>query len=235
MKAAEVIEELRSLGGESYRKVLANHGVAGTCFGVKIADMKKIVKRIRGDQALAMELYESGIFDAMYLAGLVADGAKMSKKDLERWAKGARAAMIAEYTVPWVASESPHGRELALAWIDSGDERTACAGWGTLASIALTRPDAELDLSLYRKLLARVAKTIHGAPNRVRYVMNSFVIAVGSAVAPLHAAALETAAKVGEVSVDMGGTSCKVPDAAGYIAKTVARSGPGKKRKTVRC
>jgi 3-methyladenine DNA glycosylase AlkD len=47
-------------------------------FGVKVGDLKPIVKQIKGDQELAMQLYATGNSDAMYLAGLVADGRKMT-------------------------------------------------------------------------------------------------------------------------------------------------------------
>ncbi len=49
----------------------------------------------------------------MYLAGLVADGSQMTKKQLNAWAESAAGMqMIAEYTVPWVAVENADGREL---------------------------------------------------------------------------------------------------------------------------
>jgi hypothetical protein len=47
--------------------------------------------------------------------------------------------------------------------------------------------------------------------------------------------ALQTAAKIGPVTVDMGGTACKVPSAAEYIQKVQKRGAIGKKRKTVKC
>ena len=73
------------------------------------------------------------------------------------------------------------------------------------------------------------------APNKVRYVMNQFVIAVGAYVKPLLAEAKKAAQAIGTVSVDMGDTACKVPDASEYIAKIEAMGRVGKKRKTVRC
>jgi hypothetical protein len=65
--------------------------------------------------------------------------------------------------------------------------------------------------------------------------MNGFVIAVGGAVAPLADLAIATGEKVGTVSVDMGGTACKVPFAPEYIRKVHAKGNLGKKRKTVKC
>src|SRR5262245_21137453 len=125
MTAQDIVQELKSLGSETYKKVFLKHGVREPFFGVKVEDLKKIQKRIKMDYQLALDLYDTGISDAMYLAGLIADDAKMTKKDLERWAEGAYWSMISEYTVPWVASGSKHGRELALKWIESKKENIA--------------------------------------------------------------------------------------------------------------
>lgn len=235
MTAKEILSELKSLGRDSYKKVLLNHGVAEPVFGVKIEEMKKIVKRVKKDYRLALDLYDTGVYDAMYLAGLIADDAKMTKKDLEHWLAKATSDALAQFTIAWVAAESPHGRELALKWIDSPKENTATAGWSTLSGLVAIKDDADLDLPELRRLLQRVQKTIHDAPNLVRYAMNSFVICVGSYVKPLSELALQTAAKIGPVSVDLGNTACKVPGAVEYIRKVEKRGTIGKKRKTVKC
>ena len=76
---------------------------------------------------------------------------------------------------------------------------------------------------------------IHQAQNRVRYAMNNFVISVGTYIPSLTDKSVEIAKSIGKVSVDMGGTSCKVPFAPEYIEKVVAKGFVGKKRKAVRC
>lgn len=235
MTAAEILKELKPLGRDGYKRILLNHGVQEPVFGVKIEDLKKIQKRVKKDYRLALDLYDTGVYDAMYLAGLIADDLKMTKKDLQHWLDKANCPALAEFTVAWVAAESNHGRELALKWIDSDKESVAAAGWATLAGLVAIKDDADLDLAELKRLLGRVQKTIHHQPNRVRYVMNSFVIAVGSYVKALTNLAVQTAAKIGPVTVDMGGTACKVPSAADYIKKVQQRGTVGKKRKTVKC
>jgi len=235
MSAEDILNELKPLGQEGYKKILLNHGIREPLFGVKIEHMKKIQKRIKKNYQLALDLYNTGIYDAMYLAGLIADDQKMTKKDLQHWVENANGAMTCEYTVPWVAAESLHGREVALKWIDSKKESIAAAGWATLSSLVAIKDDADLDLDELKQLLQRIQKTIHEQPNRVRYTMNGFVIALGSYVKPLTSLALQTAAKIGAVTVNMGGTACKVPDAAEYIRKVQKRGAIGKKRKTAKC
>lgn len=235
MTAKAILEQLKPLGLDSYKKVLLNHGIKEPIFGVKIEELKKFQKRIKKDYQLALDLYDTGVYDAMYLAGLIADDHKMTKKDLRHWAETANNSGISEYTVPWVAAESLHGHELALEWIESKKEDIASSGWATLRGLVAIKDDAELDLAELKQLLQRVQKTIHQQPNRVRYAMNDFVISVGSYVKALTDTALQTAAKMGTVMVDMSGTACKVPSAAEYIQKVQKRGTIGKKRKTVKC
>jgi hypothetical protein len=234
MELNEAMAALEKLGNAQTRKTWLAHGAVGDVFGVRIGDMKTLLKPLRGRHDVALQLYATGNVDAMYLAGLVAEGAKMSRKELNDWVRKARWSMQSDYTVPWVAAESPHARELALAWMDSRKETIACAGWNTYSGIVSTRPDAELDLAEVERLLERVVRDIGAAANRVRYCMNGFVIAVGAAVKPLHAKAKAAAKKIGAVNVDLPG-DCKVPNASEAIAKIAALGRVGKKRKTMKC
>jgi 3-methyladenine DNA glycosylase AlkD len=204
--------------------------------GVSVADLKVVAKSIKGQQALACELYATGIMDAMYLAGMVADGSKLTREQLIAWAEGAaKMQMISEYTIPWVTVENPQGRALALQWIKSKKEHVAAAGWSSYSGLVSTLPDDQLDLAEIEGLLDTVVKQIGSAPGRVRYTMNTFVICVGGYVKPLSKRAKAVAKQIGVVSVEMGETGCQVPSALDYIAKMEARGKLGVKKKTIRC
>jgi 3-methyladenine DNA glycosylase AlkD len=232
-----IMAELKKKGTEKTRKIYARHGMAtDNMFGVSVADLKNIAKTIKGQQGLAGKLYETGNMDAMYLAGMVADGAQMTPKQLNAWAEGAaNLQMIAEYTVPWVTVENPHGRDLAVQWIKSKKERVASSGWCTYSGLVATKPDEALDFAEIESLLGTIVKGIKSAQNRVRYTMNGFVIAVGSYINPLSKQAKATARQIGVVSVDLGDTACNVPPATAYIEKIEAAGRVGQKRKTIRC
>ncbi len=237
MSLQAVMEELRSKGKEQTRNIYIRHGVpVGCAFGVSIADLKPIAKAIQGQDQLALELYATGNYDARYLAGLVMNGAHMTRRQLQEWAEGAKdMTMISEFTVPWVTVENADARAIALDWINSPEAHIANAGWCTYSALVANRPDKDLDLGEIEQLLDRVVAEIGSAPNRVKYNMNAFVIAVGAYVQPLLVPAKETAEKVGVVLVDMGDTSCKVPLATAYIAKVEAAGRVGQKRKMIRC
>lgn len=234
MTAKEILAEIKPLGNANYKKILLNHGVPEPCLGVKIEELKKIQKRIKKNYQLALELYDTGVYDAMYLAGLIADDQQMSRKDLQDWVRKASPA-LASFTVAWVTAGSRFGRELALEWIDADKELVAGAGWATLSSLVAIKEDAELDLPELKQLLGRVRRTIHQAPNEVRKHMNGFVIAVGSYVGALKDLAIDAGEKIGPVTVDMGNTDCQTPFAPDYIRKVEKRGSIGKKRKTAKC
>ncbi|CAN5516327.1 DNA alkylation repair protein [soil metagenome] len=235
MTANEIVAELTPLGNERAKKMwMTNGGAKEPCLGVKVEDLKKIQKRVKTDYQLALDLYDTGIAEVMYLAALIADDAKMTKKDLQKWVANATCGWVAEFSVPWVASSSPHGRELALKWIDSKNETIVSAGWGTYSSLVAIKDDADLDLAEIKTLLQRVAKSIHQQPNRVKVMMNSFVIAIGCHVKPLHTLAVETAKSIGKVEVDLTG-ACAIAFAPDAIKKVAARGAIGKKRKSPKC
>jgi 3-methyladenine DNA glycosylase AlkD len=235
MTAQEILNELKALGSESYKRVIFKHGVSEPCYGVKIGDMQKIVKRIKKDYQLALALYDTGVYDAMYLAGLIADDAKMTKKDLTHWLKQAYCRPLAGWTVAWVAAGSSFGWELALEWIDSKETLQAVAGWATLASLVSVKSDEDLDLKQLKSLVKRVRKSIHQETDEVRYHMNAFLISLGSYVEPLLDEVLKAAEKIGPVTADLGDNDCKTPSITEYIAKVEKRGAIGKKRKTAKC
>jgi hypothetical protein len=83
--------------------------------------------------------------------------------------------------------------------------------------------DKTLPDDYFRPYLRIIETDIHNRKNRVRYSMNNALIAIGIRNETLQKEAVAVANKIGTVDVDHGETSCKTPDAAGYIERTVAR------------
>lgn len=232
---SEIIDQLSARGDGATKAVLLKHGAKEPCLGVKIDAIKSILKQTERHHDLAMGLFESKIFDAMYMAGLLMDGSTMSRTELDAWAQTNYGSSISSYTVPWVASESPHGYGLAQEWIKSPHEFVAVAGWETLAALASVKADSGLDLAGYGRFLDDIPTAITSAKNRVKQAMNNFVISVGIYVAPLQGEALRIADALGTVRVDQGDTACRIPPAREYIEKAIARGKAGQKKKTAKC
>ena len=235
MNYEEMIQKLEELGSEQTKQIFMNHGVKEPYFGVKIGDLKKLVKYVKKDHELALQLFNSGNHDAMYLAGLSVNPKLISKETLQDWAKKAYWYMVAEYTVAGVAAESDYALELTREWMQSEDEMVSVCGWSTYSNYLSITPDEKLDIAEIRALLNQVKHTIHEERNRVRYVMNGFVMSVGSYVTELNDEAKQVAEHIGKVQVDVGKTACKVPLATEYIKKVEVKDRVGIKRKTCIC
>lgn len=231
-----ILKELEGMGNPSTKKMLMNnHGVLEPCFGVKIGDMKSIVKRIKVNHELALGLYDTGNYDAMYLAGLIADDQKMTKRDLQKWANNAKGGSLAGYTVAWTASGSRFGWELGLKWIESKKEHVATCGWNTLSCLMTLKQDDELDLTKVKSLIHTIEKDIHDTPDFIRYAKNHFLISVGCGVESLTKEVVEIAKRIGPVSANIGNNQCQIPSIIDYIKKVEKRGYIGRKRKSVKC
>lgn len=235
MTATEILIELKSYGSESIKKIFLKHGAKEPFFGVKVENLKKIQKIIKKEYQLALDLYDTGNSDAMYLAGLIADDKQMTKANLNHWVQKAYWYMLSEYTVPWVAAESNFGHELALEWMASDQENIASSGWATYSNLLAITPDEKLDKKEIESLLMKIENEIHSAQNYVKRAMNGFVIAIGGYVPELTELAIATGNRIGKITVNMGDTSCKTPYSPEYIEKMIKRGTLGRKKKTVKC
>lgn len=235
MTVKDILDQLEAYGDERTKNTYMTHGAREPLFGVKAADLKKILKKTKKNHELSLGLYNTGNSDAMYLAGLMADEKQMTKAHLIDWVEKAYWSYLSEYTVPWVAAETEFGIELGLDWIESKEETIAAAGWATLAYYSAVNEDEHLEIELYKKLLDRVGEEIHNGQNRMKYAMNGFVISIGTYIKELTEKATQISEKIGVVEVNMNGTACKVPLAKTYIQKVIDKERVGKKRKTARC
>jgi len=118
MTFEEIMRFLKEHENPGGKKVLMRHGARDPFYGVRIADLKKIVKKVKKNHELAMKLYATGNSDAMYLAGLIADESRMSKPDLQSWVKDAYWYMLSEVAVadhPLASGLFPR-KKLRPAW-----------------------------------------------------------------------------------------------------------------------
>lgn len=218
---AALQRELERAGTEQNRKVFRRHGVTSELFGVSYAALREIAKRAGINQEAAQQLWASGNHDARILATMIADARAITKKELEHWAKALDNYVITDAFCQ-LAARTPHARALFEDWASSSDEWRGSAAW-TLLAVLAAREDEFTDDEL-REHLQTIEGHIHAAKNRVKYAMNSALIAIGIRGGTIERAAVDAAARIGPVEVDHGETGCRTHDAAEYIAKARARS-----------
>ncbi len=223
MELAQAMAQLEAAGSEQTRKTYGRHNIRGPMFGVSYAALNTMRKAIKKDQALALQLWETGNHDARILATMVADPAQFDETLAQRWATDVPDHAVAD-AFSGMLHKAPPAQVLLERWANAGDEWHERIAWGLLGQLALHH--SEIPDSYFEPFLEAIGRDIHSRLNRVRESMNSALIANGMRGGELEKRALELAAAIGPVEVDHGDTYCKTPDAAAYILKAKARKKP---------
>lgn len=235
MELDEVLQVLEESATEHTKKNYLSRGVREPLFGVPTGAMKPLKKRIGVDQALADALWDTGNYDAMYFAGMIADVDAMSAGDFDRWIDRAYCRMLSDFVVAVTLAESDLAQPVALGWIRSGDEARASAGWACYEWLLAWRPDTFFDTDEVSALLDLAGATIQTAPDRVKPAIRNFVVAVGVSYMPLHDHAVRTAESIGSVAITSDGERRVLGSVAEPIRLAEAKGRLGFKRRAVRC
>lgn len=210
------MEQLEEVGTEQNRKVYKRHGAKEPLFGVSFANLNKLKKEMKKDCDLAVVLWDTGNMDARALATMIADPKQFTSEQLNEWIKDSDYYCLIDVLMSPV-SKSSFAMEKMEEWTVSEDEWVGRAGWTLLAHIAMK--DKKLEDSFFLPYLEKIESTIHEEKNRKKQAMHSALMAIGIRNDELEKQAISVAQKIGKVDIDHGDTSCKTPDAEGYIKK----------------
>ncbi|NCC77580.1 MAG: DNA alkylation repair protein, partial [Clostridia bacterium] len=111
-----ILAELEALASERLKKNYIGQGAHEPLFGVAIGSMKPLLKKIGLNQPLAEALYATGNYDAMYLAGMIAEPRIMTEADFDRWMETAYFHMISDYIVAVTLAETDIAQTVADKW-----------------------------------------------------------------------------------------------------------------------
>lgn len=231
MNYNEVMKKLESLGTAQARKIYTNHGNDIDMFGVSMANLKKVLKPIKKDKELGLELMRSKNSDAMYLSQWIVDSEMLTIEDLEELIELTNYYMTLDTVIPNLAIKN---KELTWqcinTWMNSDNPRKRQSAY-SLYSIVLSKyPNDEIKEEEVLEILKHIETVIHTEENRVRYNMNNFVISAGIYNESLTKYCIDLSERIGKVTVFMGKTSCKVPFAPEYIKKVENMGRIGLKR-----
>lgn len=221
MNAEEILATLKRLGKPQTAAIYKRHGSGDDVFGVLTSEIARLQKKIKGDHALAQELWKTGNAEARVLALLIADPKKLTRADADRLVEDGPVRFLGCY-LSGLLARSPIAAATMRAWMKSPDEFPREMGYGILGARLKDDPDSVGDAEA-EKVLAMIEKEIHFSPNWARYSMNGALISIGVFKPALRKKAIETAKRIGRVEVDHGDTNCKTPDAAPFIEKASKR------------
>ncbi|WNI20455.1 DNA alkylation repair protein [Streptomyces sp. ITFR-16] len=214
----EVMAELAAPEDPKARAVNERHG---DDHGVNLGRLRALAKRLRTQQELAVQLWDTGDTAARLLALLVCRPKAFGRAELDAMVRDARSPKVHDWLVNYVVKKSPHAEELRLAWTADPDPVVASAGWALTTERVAKKPDG-LDLA---GLLDTIETGMKDAPDRLQWAMNHCLAQIGIEHAEHRARAVAIGERLEVLKDYPTSAGCTSPFAPVWIAEMVRRRG----------
>jgi 3-methyladenine DNA glycosylase AlkD len=212
----EVMAELSALEDPKTREVNQKHG---DDHGVNLSTLRALAKRLRTQQELARQLWETGDTAARLLAILICRPKAFEGDELDVMLRQARIPKVHDWLVNYVVKKSAYSEGLRLAWSADPDPVVASAGWALTTERVATKADG-LDLA---GLLDEIETQMKDAPDRLQWAMNSCLAQIGIDRPEYRARAIDIGERLEVLKDYPTPPNCTSPFAPVWITEMVRR------------
>lgn len=213
---AEVMAELAALEDPKARAVNERHG---DDHGVNLSKLRAVAKRLKTQQELAHQLWETSDTAARLLALLICRPKAFEREQLDAMLREAHKPKVHDWLVNYVVKKGPHSEDLRLAWFADPDPVVASAGWALTTERVAKNPDG-LDLA---GLLDVIEAEMKGAPDRLQWAMNYCLAQIGIEHAEHRARAIDIGERLQVLKDYPTPPNCTSPFAPIWITEIVRR------------
>lgn len=222
MTVQQVLKELESLGDEARRKHNAKAGAGENQYGVPMGDIRKVAKKLKGDHALALRLWETGNIEAQLVATLLMKPRELSADELDRLVRSIDFAYVADWLSSYVTKNHPDKEKLREKWMKEKKNVWAMrAGWSLTAErVAGDSQGIDLDA-----LLDRIEKGMGKSAPEAQWTMNTCLYQIGIHHSKLRERAIAIGEKLGLYRDYPCSKGCVSPFAPIAINEMVKRQG----------
>nr|WP_235506106.1 DNA alkylation repair protein [Arthrobacter sp. Leaf337] len=213
---AAVMAELDALEDPRAREVNERHG---DDHGVNLSKLRGIAKRLKTQQELARQLWQTENTAARLLAILICRPKAFDRDELDAMLRAARTPKVHDWLVNYVVKKSPHSEELRLVWSADPDPVVASAGWALTTELVAKKLEG-LDLA---GLLDVIEAEMKEAPDRLQWAMNHCLAQIGIEHAELRARAIRIGERLEVLKDYPTPPNCTSPFAPIWITEIVRR------------
>jgi len=213
---AEVMAELAALEDPKIREVNQKHG---DDHGVNLGKLRDLAKRLKTQQDLARQLWETDDCAARLLALLICRPRAFERDELDVMLRAARTPKVHDWLVNYVVKKNPHAEALRRAWFADPDPVVASGGWALTTERVAKKPEG-LDLA---GLLDVIEAQMKDAPDRLQWAMNHCLAQIGIEHAEHRARAIDIGERLEVLKDYPTPPNCTSPYAPIWIAEMVRR------------
>jgi 3-methyladenine DNA glycosylase AlkD len=142
-QSEDILATLRAHANPANVAGMARYGInpSGT-LGVPIPILRKLAKECGRSHELAAALWESGVHEARILATLVDDPARVTKGQMDRWARDLDSWDVCDQACQNLFRYTPFAFDKAAQWARARPEFVRRAGFSLMAGLAVKSKDA---------------------------------------------------------------------------------------------
>lgn len=175
MTLKETLAELQEFGNEKMFAQNKKNGVGDNQYGVRLGDIRKVVKKIKIDHDLALELWQNEMLEARLLATLVVNPKKLSVEEMDAMVGSISTVQVADWYNAYIVKKHPDNEVLRQKWMEDSRPMAVRAGWN-LTSQRLAKKYKNLDV---KSILDRIESEMDKADNLVQWTMNFSLAEIG--------------------------------------------------------
>ncbi len=196
MQYQTILDELNRLAEPE--KVLFKHKkyniVAHNALGVYQKDLKEIAKKIGYNNALAIQLFDSGIYEARILCSKLFNPKNLTKELMEKWVQTFENWEICDSFCMGLFAKSEHAYEKALEWSHREAEFEKRAGFAIMAAYCMA--DKKADNKTFDAFLEHITAEASDDRQYVKKAVNWALRNIGKRNKDLNRKAISTAEEI---------------------------------------
>ena len=195
MNAQQLISALHSLANPkakealSYFKIESKHAL-----GIRTPELRKLAKQIGKNHELALELWQSEIFEARMLAALIAEPKKVTERLMEKWLKDFDNWGIVDCTCGELFDKTPFAYKKAIEWSTRKKEFEKRAAFSMMAILAVH--DKKASDEKFLPFFPIIKREANDERNFVKKAVNWALRQIGKRNVKLNKLAIKTAKEI---------------------------------------
>ena len=193
----EVLAWLERRGTRKNREGMARYGiVAPKVFGVSVATLQQLGKKLGRDHALAGALWKTGWYEARMLAAFVDEPARVTTAQMDRWARDFDNWAVCDHLCFHLFDRSPPAWTRVAPWSRRREEFVKRAAFALLAGLGLH--DKVAADARFLRALPLIERGAADERNFVKKGVSWALRVIGRRNRALNAAAVDLAARLAD-------------------------------------
>jgi 3-methyladenine DNA glycosylase AlkD len=194
----EVMDRLQAKAKRDQLEGMTRFAIVGEQrMGVSVPDMRKIAKEIGKDHQLALDLWDTGVPEAMIVAGMVAEPEKLTERQMDDWVVDINSWDICDQVCMNLFEKTPLAEKKIFEWSLREEEFVKRTAYALIACLAWH--DKEASDAAFTKYFPVIVAGATDERNFVKKAVNWALRNIGKRNQSLNKEAIKVAKEIQDI------------------------------------